>query len=152
MSTNIITILGYLEIHDLIIIPLKNDLNTLYSCIRVNRSFCRIFIPILWRNPFKFIKDEKKLIPILHTLIHCLAASDITYYTRQQRIPINNLPTQKTFFKYNTLMREFELNTLQKGRRLWDEKYLKKTKSVLKKDRKVSKFNHYLGNLFFSQE
>jgi len=49
-------------------------------------------------------------------------------------------------------MREFELNTLQKGRRLWDEKYLKKTKSVLKKDRKVSKFNHYLGNLFFSQE
>ncbi|CAI2187869.1 901_t:CDS:1, partial [Funneliformis geosporum] len=34
---------------------LRNDLETLHSCILVNRLFCRItipMIPILWEDPF----------------------------------------------------------------------------------------------------
>src|SRR6266542_4709599 len=31
---------------------LKNDLKSLYSCIFVNRFWCRVAIPILWEDPF----------------------------------------------------------------------------------------------------
>ncbi|CAI2181351.1 15353_t:CDS:1 [Funneliformis geosporum] len=32
---------------------LRDDLKSLYSCILVNRSLCRMTIPILWENPFE---------------------------------------------------------------------------------------------------
>ncbi|CAI2191265.1 4689_t:CDS:1 [Funneliformis geosporum] len=40
------------ELTILIIQYLRKDLETLHSCILVNRLFCRITIPILWENPF----------------------------------------------------------------------------------------------------
>src|SRR3954454_17192148 len=30
---------------------LAKDIRTLYSCIQVNRFFCKLLIPYLWRNP-----------------------------------------------------------------------------------------------------
>ncbi|GES99908.1 hypothetical protein GLOIN_2v1644321 [Rhizophagus clarus] len=45
---------------------LKNDTGTLFSCILVKRSWCRIIVPILWRNSFKYVerKNYRKLIGI----------------------------------------------------------------------------------------
>ncbi|PKY51333.1 hypothetical protein RhiirA4_407346, partial [Rhizophagus irregularis] len=46
----------------IIFIELKNDSNFLYSCILVNRYWCRIAIPILWKNPYnnKNISNNNK--------------------------------------------------------------------------------------------
>ncbi|PKC67711.1 hypothetical protein RhiirA1_417785 [Rhizophagus irregularis] len=43
---------------------LKNDMGTLFSCMLVKRSWCRIIVPILWGNSFKYVKGEntRKLI------------------------------------------------------------------------------------------
>jgi hypothetical protein len=30
----------------------RNDFSTLYSCVSVNRLWCRLAIPLLWENPF----------------------------------------------------------------------------------------------------
>src|SRR4051812_7767513 len=45
---------------------LKNDTGTLFSCMLVKRSWCRIIVPILWSNTFKCVKGEnpRKLIGI----------------------------------------------------------------------------------------
>src|SRR6185437_3904677 len=118
---------NYAECHDIITNYLENDLNTLCSCIQVNRSFCRIFVPILWKNPFKFVNHNKddKLIQIINTLIHCLDPSDKRRLINEELLRIEDLPaTSKTYFKYHTLIKEFELNPLQKGIRLWILKYL----------------------------
>ncbi|CAG8517459.1 15981_t:CDS:2 [Funneliformis mosseae] len=149
IKTDILTILtlSYQECYDIIIDSLKNELPTLYSCINVNRSFCRIFIPILWSNPFKFIKTDQKLIQIFNTLIHCLDPS----------IKIKEIPTSKAYFDYHTLIKEFELNPLQKGLRLWTLKYLSKQNETFliscdkKIRKKVVKINKYIGELFFSK-
>ncbi|PKC53190.1 hypothetical protein RhiirA1_479808, partial [Rhizophagus irregularis] len=31
---------------------LRKDISTLYSCILVNRLWCRLAIPLLWEDPF----------------------------------------------------------------------------------------------------
>ncbi|PKC64191.1 hypothetical protein RhiirA1_462746 [Rhizophagus irregularis] len=47
------TFLGDLpELSYEIINYLKNDFSTLYSCILVNKLWCRLAIPLLWENPF----------------------------------------------------------------------------------------------------
>src|SRR2546429_5461098 len=42
------------EISSLIIQNLRNNVNTLYSLTLVNRFWCRLAIPLLWEDPFKY--------------------------------------------------------------------------------------------------
>src|SRR3954453_11495069 len=37
----------------------SNDNQTLFNCILVNRLWCHIAIPLLWSNPFEFLKFQK---------------------------------------------------------------------------------------------
>ncbi|GBC30875.1 hypothetical protein GLOIN_2v1767282 [Rhizophagus irregularis DAOM 181602=DAOM 197198] len=50
------------ELTNEIIQYLRNDISTLYSCIFVNRLWCRLAIPLLWEDPFS--------IPTQH--YHCI--------------------------------------------------------------------------------
>src|SRR2546421_8867183 len=38
----------------LIIEELRNDRKSLHSCLLVDRTWCEITIPLLWKNPWKF--------------------------------------------------------------------------------------------------
>uniref|UniRef100_U9T5A3 F-box domain-containing protein n=1 Tax=Rhizophagus irregularis (strain DAOM 181602 / DAOM 197198 / MUCL 43194) TaxID=747089 RepID=U9T5A3_RHIID len=40
------------ELTNEIIQYFRKDFSTLYSCILVNRLWCRLAIPLLWENPF----------------------------------------------------------------------------------------------------
>jgi hypothetical protein len=40
----------------LIIEQLQDDANTLCSCLLVNKTWCEIIIPILWKNLWKYFK------------------------------------------------------------------------------------------------
>ncbi|GBB91899.1 hypothetical protein RclHR1_19320003 [Rhizophagus clarus] len=41
------------------------DINTLYSCLLINRAWCEHIIPLLWKNPFNIIKkNPRKLVSI----------------------------------------------------------------------------------------
>jgi hypothetical protein len=44
----------------LIFKELKNDGKTLFSSLLVNKTWCETIIPILWNNPWKFLKEEKE--------------------------------------------------------------------------------------------
>ncbi|CAG8497981.1 15799_t:CDS:2 [Funneliformis mosseae] len=164
-NVNIMTILDpcYQECHDLIISYLKDDMETLYSCIRVNRTFCRIFIPILWKNPFKLIKkDDDRLIQVFNTLIQCLDPSDKKWLSRKS-IEIEKLSTPRAYFNYQTFIKEFELNPLQKAMRFWTSRNFSSGNDlprngqsrVLSGGRRVSKrvfyINKYIGDLFFNK-
>ncbi|RIA92652.1 hypothetical protein C1645_820387 [Glomus cerebriforme] len=37
----------------------SNNTSTLFKCILVNRLWCHIAIPLLWRNPFEYLKFQK---------------------------------------------------------------------------------------------
>jgi hypothetical protein len=49
-----------------------DDEKTLYSCLLVNKTFCEIIVPILWNNPWKFLRLEKEKL-FLHTIISHLS-------------------------------------------------------------------------------
>ncbi|KAF0501624.1 f-box domain-containing protein [Gigaspora margarita] len=38
---------------------LRTDFKSLFSCLLVNRQWCRIIIPILWNEPTKYSKDRR---------------------------------------------------------------------------------------------
>src|ERR1051325_8650156 len=66
------------DVFRIIIIELQHERSSLYSCVFVNRSWCRIAMPILWKNPFGIIygSDEDsryKLYSMLGYLLSILS-------------------------------------------------------------------------------
>src|SRR2546430_13197279 len=43
---------------------LRNDFSTLFSCILVNRLWCRLAIPLLWEDPFSTPTEDYAFIEI----------------------------------------------------------------------------------------
>jgi hypothetical protein len=70
----------------------RNDFSTLYSCILVNRLFCRIAIPILWEDPFSIPTENYDFIKIY---LHNLNDDD--------KIKLNEYGIDKKLFPSNTL-------------------------------------------------
>ena len=59
----------------LIFKELQGDEMSLYSCLLVNKTWCETTIPILWRNPWKCLKDRrsKKVWVLLNVIISYLS-------------------------------------------------------------------------------
>ena len=49
----------------LIFEELQDDKMTFFSCILVNKTWCEITIPILWRNPWESLKNKKLLLNVI---------------------------------------------------------------------------------------
>ncbi|CAG8507640.1 3301_t:CDS:1 [Funneliformis mosseae] len=52
---------GLPELTNEILNYLHDDYSTLYSCVLVNRLWCRLAVPILWRDPFSISTYKKHL-------------------------------------------------------------------------------------------
>lgn len=71
------------DVFYLIIEELRNDKKTLISCLSVNKTFCEITVPILWKNPWKFLKLEKKYKKLLLNVIISHFSDETKNYLRQ---------------------------------------------------------------------
>ncbi|PKY54075.1 hypothetical protein RhiirA4_548017 [Rhizophagus irregularis] len=38
----------------------KGDKNSLHSCLLVNKTWCEIIVPMLWKNPWKYLEEDEK--------------------------------------------------------------------------------------------
>ncbi|RIA84520.1 hypothetical protein C1645_879878 [Glomus cerebriforme] len=57
----------------LIFEELQNDKRSLSSCLSVNKIWCEIIIPILWKNPWKYLKHKEKELLLLNVIISHLS-------------------------------------------------------------------------------
>ncbi|RGB28865.1 hypothetical protein C1646_767305 [Rhizophagus diaphanus] len=64
---------------------LRNDISTLYSCILVNRLWCRLTIPLLWEDPFS-IKGSKNY----HFIEIYLKYDDCDYFNIAFKLILQN--------------------------------------------------------------
>ncbi|PKY18160.1 hypothetical protein RhiirB3_522544 [Rhizophagus irregularis] len=82
-----------------------NDFSTLYSCILVNRLWCRLAIPLLWEDPFSIpTKNFNFIIIYLHNL------NDNDLKTKLNEYEIKNyLFNSNTLFNYPNFIKS--LNT-----------------------------------------
>ena len=93
---------------------LKNDLKSLYSCIFVNRFWCRVAIPILWEDPFSTEWRNKFLHHFLDIYFLFLSDEDKMGTKEFRRYKIShrmNSFSFKPLFNYPSFIKT--LNTFQ---------------------------------------
>ena len=77
------------------------DRKSLYKCLFVNRRYCKLSIPIIWRDPFSSICCEKSSL-IINTLLACLDEDEIS-----SLIPCAiNINNQSPLFEYGRFVRK----------------------------------------------
>ncbi|CAB5212178.1 unnamed protein product [Rhizophagus irregularis] len=72
----------------------QNDYSTLYSCILVNKLWCRLAIPLLWEDPFSIPTKNYNFIKIY---LHNLNDDDFNTKLDEYKIVNNSLPSNILF-------------------------------------------------------
>ncbi|CAI2176223.1 8995_t:CDS:1 [Funneliformis geosporum] len=118
---------------------LKNNFVSLYSCVLVNRHWCTLALPELWKNPFDVINDSnlkgviKANIRLLNTYISCLSEDT------RKNFGLKSF-TKSPLFDYGIYLQYLHLKIIHKSIYIWlnfGDPVVFKLKSTTKK-RKVS--------------
>ncbi|CAG8767638.1 18150_t:CDS:1, partial [Cetraspora pellucida] len=101
------------ELMDIILCNLDGDSNSLYSCALVNRHWCKISIPILWRDPFSFKQNPTYISKYLSYL-----DDDDKLCLKEFKISIlDDFPS--SLFHYAKFLRVLDLSFLESKVRQW---------------------------------
>ncbi|RGB26758.1 hypothetical protein C1646_820215 [Rhizophagus diaphanus] len=89
---------------------LQNDKKTLFSLLLVNRNFCEIIVPILWKNPWKPLNYPYKIDKLLIKVIFSHLSKESRNKLKNLDLPINSY--KKPFFNYINFCKHLDLNNL----------------------------------------
>ncbi|RIA87936.1 hypothetical protein C1645_827093 [Glomus cerebriforme] len=81
------------------------DNKSLYKCLFINRHYCKLSIPIVWRDPF-FLPNSKKSsnsISLINTLLTCLDKDEVSSIISC----IGNFDNKTPLFEYGKFIRKF---------------------------------------------
>src|SRR5438045_3088019 len=94
------------DVLSLILKELQSDKESLLSCLLVNKSWCEIIVPILWKNPWIYLRNLNY--ELLFNLIISYLSNETKEYLRIQGY---NLPEvrQKPLFNYIGFCRHLKL-------------------------------------------
>jgi hypothetical protein len=136
------------DVLSVILYFLRYNKQSLHSCLLVNRLWCELTIPILWRDPWNFFyrlentsspSAQIQPIKLINIYLSLLPQESII---ELQKIGVN-IPTYhfRSSFNYPTYLRGLDLNYLYKSILRWHDKYsekhsthpLQKVVTILKK-------------------
>src|SRR5688572_14622613 len=90
------------------------DRKSLYNCLFVSRYYCKLSIPIIWREPFSFTHIEKYSL-VINTLLACLDEDEIS-----SLIPCAiNFNNQTPLFEYGRFVRTIDHYRCVKLIKIW---------------------------------
>src|SRR6266542_6627305 len=92
----------------LIFKELQNDRKVLLSCLTVNKIWCETIIPILWRNPWKFLKEKKLLLNVIILYLSDESRNNL----KRQGVDFLTNSYQRPLFDYISFCRHLNLNKL----------------------------------------
>jgi hypothetical protein len=90
---------------------LEKDEFTLYSCLLVNRFWCKIAVIILWRNILDFKRPSKVASSILSTLIACLP-NESKELIHKNKIFISTPTLNSPLFNYPEFCKVLSINKI----------------------------------------
>jgi hypothetical protein len=96
----------------LIFEKLQDDKKAFPTCILINKTWCKIIIPILWKNPWKYLKRNKEKLLLNVIISHFSEGSKNKLKIKCNDILINS--TQKPLFNYISFCKHLNLNVIQK--------------------------------------
>jgi hypothetical protein len=115
---------------------LQNDEKTLISCLSVNKTWCEVIIPILWKNPWKYLRKKKKL--LLNVIISHLS-NETKNDLMSQGISFLIDCYQRPLFDYISFCRHLNLNII------------KKIVNTINEPSKISIIKNEVFNLFINE-
>lgn len=92
------------------------DNRSLYKCLFVNRFYCKLSIPIIWKEPFRPIYAKPKFPLIINTLLVCLNEDEISSLIPYKiDIPRNKPP----LFEYGKYVRIIDQDFVRQNIITW---------------------------------
>ncbi|KAF0547195.1 hypothetical protein F8M41_000766 [Gigaspora margarita] len=110
------------ELMEIILNNLNNEIYSLYSCALVSRHWCKMSIPILWKNPFSFPSDQRPL--FISQYFSSLDEND-RLVLKEHRI---NVKFPNSLFNYAKFLKVFDLSSIECKVRKWLEFQLASSK------------------------
>src|SRR5829696_6952848 len=86
------------DILSLIFEDLQNDSKSLFSCLIVNRIWCETVIPVLWRNPWRYLNYRNK--KYLFTIFISYLPNNIKETLTNEGIKLPPILYQSLLFDY----------------------------------------------------
>ncbi|RGB38705.1 hypothetical protein C1646_755411 [Rhizophagus diaphanus] len=96
----------------LILKELEHNNNALHSCVLVNKTWCEIIIPILWKNPWKYLIEGKET--LLFNVIISYLSDETKNNLKNQGIDYLKDLYQKPSFDYIRFCRYLHLDEIFK--------------------------------------
>src|SRR2546423_13951440 len=98
----------------LIIKELRNDRKSLHSCLLVDRTWCEITIPLLWKNPWIFCPIDSAKSILLFNVILLHLSEESRESLKKQKIDLFTETHQRPLFNYISFWRYLNLHHLEK--------------------------------------
>ncbi|GBB91006.1 hypothetical protein RclHR1_01810009 [Rhizophagus clarus] len=96
----------------LILQELQEDKKSLYSCISVDKTWCEIIIPILWSNPWKYLKIENY--KLLFNVIISHSSNNFKNNFSNQKFNFLKDSYQKPLFNYLNFCKHLNLSEINR--------------------------------------
>ncbi|GBB88549.1 hypothetical protein RclHR1_15090008 [Rhizophagus clarus] len=92
----------------LIFKELQDNKKTLLLCLTVNKTWCELIIPILWKDPWKCVKEKGLLLSVIISHLSDESKNNL----RNQGANILSNAYQRPLFNYISCCRHLSLNSL----------------------------------------
>ncbi|EXX62578.1 hypothetical protein GLOIN_2v1767282 [Rhizophagus irregularis DAOM 181602=DAOM 197198] len=102
------------ELTDEIMQYLRKDLSTLYSCIFVNRLWCRLAIPLLWEDPFLIPNQHYRCIGAYLSFLNEDSKAKFNEYGIDDKLLLSN-----TLFNYPSFIKYFDTYRVCRSASKW---------------------------------
>ncbi|PKY61628.1 hypothetical protein RhiirA4_486853 [Rhizophagus irregularis] len=116
----------------LIFEELQDDTKTLYSSLSVNKTWCELIVPILWRNPWKFLTNRSEIL-LFNVIISHLSDESKNNLMIQDN-DLFKILLQKPLFNYISFCRHLNLNSIDLIIYFIERNYSKSNISVIKNE------------------
>jgi len=90
-------------------LTISNANSTLFNCAQVNKQWCTLVIPLLWRRPFSIVFGDKQNSVLINTLILFLPDHEKNLLLDQQlKLDTKNIRDRPFKFNYPRLIKLFD--------------------------------------------
>ncbi|CAG8521289.1 8922_t:CDS:1 [Funneliformis caledonium] len=124
----------------------------LFSCLLVNKYWCKNVLPLLWSNPFKGLESSKDYFKLIRMYLACLDHNELNFlnshlkhYNMSLSIPV------KPLFDYTSFLEEFSYKRLELGVSFFLREWHNRDHNIDFKEEIIYYLSSSIYKLFISQ-
>ncbi|RIA97473.1 hypothetical protein C1645_752279 [Glomus cerebriforme] len=112
-----------------------HDQSTLFSCLFVNRAWCRKIVPILWARPKPLVYKERSSKSLIETYVSCFDEEEKAILFSEEELHSEHLELKSPLFEYAVYLKELNYPLLRLAvrrcyRNLGSKEFSKKIKPL----------------------